>query len=256
MKITPILLVIAAVAASTLAAQTIISVNISDAAGNNDMAPSEVAGIATEDARANNWNNINATYTATLLGSEAIFDDGAAVNGTFQVDFTTSNDTFIASGSVSNDPLMFRGNNNLFNTDTNSVTVSGIPFSQYSLIIYTTGGTSTRGGSISLSGGQTYYNKGGATPDSSGNGYTTITSTTYDSLNPGVGVGSGNYVIYEGLTSSSLTFSMASMNMGDATTQRQALHGFQIVSTIPEPATYAMMFGSGVLVFALRRRKR
>lgn len=245
----------AALIAINADAQTIISVNLDENQGRRPMTASDLAGVSADSTRVANWNNLNSVNNGALTGDSAIYDDGSTVGGAFEVVLLTDRQTFQGETSLINDPQMYSGSTQIWQNDTMSLDLTGIPFSNYDIYVFTTGGSSTRGGSIGLNGGTTYYNRGGGKPDASGNGYTLITTTSFNPSDPSA-VGSGNYVHFDGLSGSSQTINVITLDMGDASTQRQAIHGFQIVQ-VPEPSTYALAFGAIIILAAgLRRRNK
>lgn len=228
------------------ATAAIIGVNVMANAGQRAIAPSDLAGAGYRVA---NWNNIRAG-NFTLLGPAVVYDDGTTVGGSFSVQLTAQN-TFQAASTLTNDLQLYNGNVDITNGNTATVALSNIPFQAYDIYVYTRGATTAggRGGSIQLAGdATTYYVKGGVNPDVNGNGYVQLTTTNYDPPN----TAAGNYISYTGLSGASQSFTLAALNMGDATNHRLGFYGFQIVE-VPEPAAAALAIGG--LLFCLRPRR-
>lgn len=240
--------------AANLSGQTIISINMDENQDRRAMTLTDLAGVTGDSVRVANWNNLPSTSTITLDGADLVYDDGSTVGGTFSVTLTTPRQTFQGETSLTNDPQMYAGSTQVWNDQSFTIELSDIPFSNYEVYLYTTGGSNSRGGSIARTGGDTYYNRGGSSPDSSGNGYTLITTTTFNPSDP-TSVGIGNYVHYEGLSGANQTFTITTLDMGDTLNQRMALHGFQIVQ-VPEPGVYALLIGSAALLGVYFRRRR
>ena len=94
------------------------------------------------------------------------------------------------------------------------------------------------------------YVRGGlADPTSTGSGYVVSNDTT----NGGANITQGNYVVFNGLSGSTLTASFAGVAAGD-TINRNKVVGFQIVQT-PEPSALGVL-AVGAAGLLRRRRAR
>jgi hypothetical protein len=128
------------------------------------------------------------------------------------------------------------------------VTVSGITFPQYSLYIYTLNDVPRKG--ETTVGNTTYY---GMSPSPGAAGYVdsnALTPYTYNriiSVDPLDPTPLGNYVLVEGLTSASISFSQFATGDG-------FLSGFQLVA-VPEPSSMLTVFSGSAVLLGLRRRR-
>lgn len=124
------------------------------------------------------------------------------------------------------------------------LTLSGLnPADTYSLITYTMSNTQSAVEGT-LTGGATYWLKNGAYNDctyTEGLATTSATAVT------------GDYFEYTNITGvTTLTYSIS--NQGGAFGD---MPGFQLIETVPEPSTYAMMIGGlGMLITSRRFRRR
>jgi hypothetical protein len=230
-------------------ASTIISVNISDNGGNNDMASGSLAG-ATE--RVGNWNNLDGSNGSLAA---PFFADGTAVGGSFSV---TENlpSSFTAASGASNDALMFgAGNFNGVFTSPNPGTISlaNIPFAVYDLYVYVLGGDSARGASVSLDGGTNkIYFRGGTAANNDGSGYVLTTASSHTS---GVDdVPEANYTVFSGLSDTDVDISVVYETYSSNSSRGGSIYGFQLVA-VPEPSTWLLLVSGVVSLFWLRRRR-
>ena len=137
----------------------------------------------------------------------------------------TGSDSVTVSPAT-NDVNLYASVFDQWTTTPSTLSVSGIPYSSYDLIIYVYDGGSIRGGSITV-GSTTYYVRGGAgMPSTSGSGYVQSDDTT---LGAGTNVEEGNYVRFSGLSGGSVSATFVAQAMGDST-ERLKVAGFQIVS--------------------------
>jgi PKD repeat protein len=170
-----------------------------------------------------------------------VYDNGATVGGTFKITFTTPRNSAMNTNALSNlgnDALMYSGYNQVWNTQTVTTVLTDIPFAAYDLYIYCDAAWANGGGSIAVTGQQTYYVKTKNVilmTTNTGAGYVQITNTTQASAISGP-QGSGNYVKYSGLSGGSQTIALSALDMGNATTHRLQFSGFQIVQVVETPA--------------------
>jgi PKD repeat protein len=232
---------VTAASSSTNGTANIISVNFCDWNGatvppRNPMLSISLAGAP--GVRVDNWNNIQASTGTNRTGSTLVYDDGTTVGGAFKIAYTSPRAGGQAANTLLNDALMFSGYDQVWNNQTNKVVLTDIPFANYDIYIYADAANANGGGRISMEGQQDYWVKTLAamlinTTNNTGAGYKQITYTTQESAVSGPG-GSGNYVLYSGLSGSSQTFTTAAMYMGNAN-HRLALAGFQIVQIAEAP---------------------
>lgn len=222
---------------SNFVAPRIISLNLKETTGGgNDgvMASSDIAG-ADASIRVGNWNNMAASTSNTLAGSNAVYSSGAVVGGSFQAVWTSMRQTWLNATTLTNDALMYYGYDQIWNNETARFDLSGIPFTNYDIYVYLAdpNSTSGRGGSVSI-GGTTYYQRDSSsvvqTPNGGGIGYVRLTSTTYSATNPSA-VTYGNYAYFSGLSGSTQRVDFAALNMGDAN-HRLLIAGIQIVESL------------------------
>ncbi len=241
----PSLLVGLLLALGTLASHAqIISVNFvgGNAGGLGSLTSGQVAG-ATPAA---NWNNFsggsgtpgaalnNSTGTATgvtlnSFTSQAVWDLGSGGVNTPDKQLLYS---YIVSGPG----------------QTITISLSGISFSSYNLIVYIQGATNDAARvTTNQAGSPSFYVK-----ETASLALTQVTST--DSANPGI----GTYTVFTGLTNSSLNFTATSVPraVGDGGGYGYVgVTGFQIVA-VPEPSTWALLAGGcAALIGVVRRRK-
>lgn len=245
----PLVVLSLGVIAPPVHAANIISFNVADS--RITMATTDLAGAS--GVRVGNWNNFSQPNgTATLLGANLKYEDGTTVGGLFVATSNGNNISSQVDNGTINDARMYSGNADMQDTGLVTISLSDIPFSLYDIYIYARGTTSTRGGSISLTGGPTYYVKNGARANDDGSGYVLITSTSWTS--GGADVSAGNYARFENLSGANQTITLETLNMGAESPQRMSYAGFQIVQ-VPEPTSVALLLaGTGLL--CLRRRRR
>ena len=229
--------------ALTLSAQAAtISVNF---VGNNGaagtLASADVAGFVPTI----NWNN--ATGSAGALG--ALQDNtGAATSASMSF---AGNGIYTVNGggptsTSGGDEIMMSG----FVYGTTTVSVTGIPYSGYNLLVYYLNDADRGDQTIALSGGPTYHAnllhgvQTGYVDNNSGTPmtYTLTTGTTSGTAN------NSDYVAFNGLTGN-FSFTIAAPGNG-------ALMGFEIVS-LPEPSSIVLagLAAIGLAGYAVRRRR-
>lgn len=206
---------------------------------NGNIIPSDGASFAGVVSAAY-WNNSREAGVADLLandGSSSGVSLGIADQyGAWGIGSVTAPDT---DGTYNK--AILDGYGNTATSDT--LSLSGISYLQYNVLVYFSSDTDGRTGTISD--GTTTYSFStmgiAATSDSSGNAILTQTTDT------GSGNPSADYAVFSGLSGSSQTLTLAtSAGMGIA--------GMQIVA-VPEPCTLALA-GLGGLGLLLGRRRR
>ena len=227
---------------STAAAQSSIGVNYGTI-GFNTLAPTDSAGAAP--FAQTHYNNVSVAPTSLVLNDNT----GAASTVALT---TTGADSF----SVITTPVA-GPDETLNNTRANSSATSwsfsltGITYASYSIVVYDLqfGAGAELGIDV---GGLNYYT---SSPDYTAAGYlddnaaTPYTYTQGTSTNSAAPTALGDYVVFTNLSGSSQTVTLTGFGGGER------IGGFQIVQTVPEPSTWAML-GLGVagLGFTLRRR--
>lgn len=212
-----------------------IGINIAaDSVGEADMAASDLAGAP--GVRTNNWNNIVSKNNTTLAGAAAVYADGSVVGGTFQAVLTTPRARHMNPVTATNEAMLVAGGNTVWNGQTASLSLTGIPFDSYEIYVYCRDSGTARGGSLAV-GATTYYVRddgAGTVPASDGTGYVEITGTVYNASSPEE-VLWGNFARFDDLTGDSQTVSFTALDMGDGN-HRHMVCGIQVVETqLPDP---------------------
>ena len=231
-------------------AQTTISVDFIGGSGSNGtpaaMSASETAGVAIGGTVRNNWNSISGGSGTGVAG--LVTDDGSTL--------ATTTLSFSSGGTWSTGVSDTPGNNRMmkgFLDGTNTAfSLTNLPFAgAYDLYIYFDGdnGGAQRNADFALSGVGAGYgvdspnvNFGGAFVQATGN-----------SDVPG-----SNYIVYTGLTGSSVSIAGIGGFSSDGTI-RAPINGFQLAGNIivvPEASTLVLLVGAGLsaVVFVKRRR--
>lgn len=202
----------------------------------------DVAGVI----RATYWNNlVGPAATGETVATSTLTDNlGLPVNG-MTVTYTagTTGGSYTNSGTLkfgadavtvnpaTNDPNLYSSAFDQYDGTASTLSVTGIPYSNYDLIVYVYDGGAGQGGVITAN-GQTLAIRGGVgNPDVNGNGYVQSTDST-DTAGPAVQ--QGNYVRFSGL-SGDLTATFLATNMS-ASTLRLKIAGFQILGNDATPA--------------------
>lgn len=209
-----------------LFAGAIISVNIDEAMGRRAMSPADVAG-ATAETRTSNWNNVRAEKNAPAPATPFIFSDGRPVPPAFSIDWELRPTWFAAPPDpLTNDAALFIGGAELLTGG--SITLRGIPFRTYDLIVYVRTGHPGRGGAISVDGGETTLHvRGGSKALETGAEYIVARSRNYDPAAASL-VEPANHVVFTALQGDSQTLQFDTLDMGNQF-PRLIVCGFQIV---------------------------
>ena len=234
------LIMLTLVTAATAGVQAqIISWNENN--GGNVLASTGVAGVAA----ANNWNN-------SLVGMALIDNSGAASGASFVITGPNNGGTWgpWGIGASPGQDADTTYNRNMLDGYVNSssgstpsqLSITGIPYSIYNLIVYISSDTAGRAGTISDSITSTTYDFSTMGPAAiSGANALFTQSTDTGGLNP-----VANYVIFHNVIGSSETLSL-NIPVGGG------YAGFQIVA-VPEPGTLALASLGGLAILALKRR--
>jgi hypothetical protein len=219
--------------------------------GTSGMAATDQAGAP--GVRAANYNNVGITSTSTAVSLTTVKDNSGSTLSGVTMTFTPGSSTVTpGAASGTNDTNLFSNFYDEFGAPAAQVQVTNIPFAQYDVYFYRNGvesNAATREGQFTI-GAQNRFVRGGlANPDSSGNGYVRSNDTT----DSGGSTTQGNYVVFSGLSGSTLNASFVGTNAGD-TTLRNKVVGFQIVE-VPEPSIAGLIF-TAAAAFLVRRRQR
>jgi hypothetical protein len=251
---------LAAIAASTLAltgisanAATVWNVNI----GGTDLAGYQ--GAATENAAAGStWNAVTSTTVTTLDDSTGSDAAGVSLKITPTADSTVSFSGRDITGDDIFDTWMKDGNGGPPDTSVNDdlfiVTFGNLNSgSTYDLVVYsdwfwgnTAGNPVTQTAGTGLTG--TFDINSESAGHSNGNIGALLEDTDSASANT-PGTLATNYARFNGLSpdgGNTLAFSMGGVN--------SPINGLQLIETVPEPSTTALL-GLGGLALILRRRK-
>jgi beta-glucanase (GH16 family) len=162
--------------------------------------PASVAGAPGYTG--SNWNVFTGagSSTPTLLKNAA----GSTAAGVTMKSFSSVMAYLIDSAAdLTPDEELFAAVNQSYSAGTPTLNVNGIPYTNYSVVVYLESDSSGRTGSVSVSGSPvTYYYStvgGGNQPAS----YILVTSTTAGAYTP------GNYVVFTGLSGTSQTITMS-----------------------------------------------
>lgn len=218
------------------------------------MTPTDLAGAP--GVRVGNFNNIAITSNATPAILNTVIDNSGATVSGVGVTFTPGSSTVTpGSASGSNDARLYSNFYDEFGAPAASIQVTNIPYALYDVYFYRSASEtngSIRAGQFTI-GAQNRYVRGGiANPAADGTGYVVSNDTTFTPGAPSATT-QGNYVVFTGLTDSTLNASFVGVNAGDVSVLRNKAVGFQIVQ-VPEPSTIALMGLGGVVLLARRRR--
>jgi hypothetical protein len=227
-------------------AQTLISLNFqgNDTVG---LASGDNAGAAPYAAI--NWNNVTGgSYSgAPIVLNDSTGTPTAVTLNSFGAGYLSSSSGPNSDNSTPQN-ILFGGavsSNSSFGSGPMNFTVSGLGgFSSYDLVVYYEGGDSfptARDVTVTASGSAlTYYGSG---INNAFTAYTQSTSTTSGTFP------NANYIVFSGLTAASETVSIT-------TSDYMQINGFQLSGTldaVPEPSTWALMFGGLGLLIGLRQ---
>lgn len=133
--------------------------------------------------------------------------------------------------------------------------LSGISYAAYSLLVYVLPGNGLCPQTFSV-GSTTFF---GTSPSPSSPGYVDSNPNSPFIYTPAVGTSAAtstvgaDYVLFSGLTGASQTLNVKCLDSSEVT----AITGFQIIASVPEPSTWALLgVGAIGLGLALRRRSR
>ena len=212
--------------------------NSTDVAGASPFAQSHFNNVFTAPA-SSLVDNTGAVTTASL----SVAGGSAATYGT-------------SNGPTTPDEVL---NEAFFDTNGSwSFTLSNIPYANYSIVVYSLGSGTDPADVRSFSvGGTTYYSTSPsalAAGYQDGNPATPFIYTQATSTNSAAPTAASDYVVFSNLSGASQTVTINAVSGPFAET---AVGGFQIVQTIPEPGTGALVsLGLAAIPGVLRLRRR
>lgn len=227
-----------ATALSTHAAS--IGLNFGAGRANASLAAGDSAGVVPQT----NWNNLNgAGGGPTVLNGDNGVASGASVIWASDEQWSIGGPAADANGTLLNGWI----SENTTPGGSSPIDISGIPYANYDLIFYLNHDRAAEDVVLNEA--------NGAFSD-----FTAIENDT-DILSPVTfvqqttsGVGSGNYVIFSGLTASTLNINLQDATGGSA--ERNPITGIQIVESAPIPeASSSLMALLAVIGFVARRRR-
>ena len=204
------------------------------------LSPADVAGVS--GFAQSNYNNVFSTPTNLILNDDA----GAPTTVTLTLPGGVTFGDITAVAPSGPDETLNRGSA-FGNFSDFSLTLSNIPYSNYSIVVYSLAQEGELRG-ITVD-GTTFY---GRSPPPSANGYVDLLPATPYLYTQAISTDLGsptrdsNYMLFAGLTGASQVIFVA----GDG--QRNT-SGFQIVNSIPEPSTYTLLLG-GLTLLGFRKR--
>ena len=223
---------------------SIISVNF-QGGGNPSTGPdvTSTAGYVPAD----NWNN-----GTGASGTVSNLIDSTGTTTSTDVTWTTNNLWDLANGNGSGgDQDMMSGYLDNFDVGSHAITISGLqPNKGYDVYVYFNRGNATYSGLSATDGisNNTYYGF------DNGSSYATNGYLLSSDDNIGDGWTTANVFLYEDYTGSTLTITDPA-NPGAPGTWKSYVQGIQIVMTVPEPSSTALLGLGGVALMLRRRRK-
>lgn len=248
--------------ALVLVAVVTLGLNIAARAGSigGNFTTYSIALAATDSAGAAafaqmNWNNILSPPANFILHDDTGTATTATVTTSPGIASVLLSGSYISGGGAGADERLNMGAAAAGSSATDwSFTLNNIPYASYSLVVYD---LSFLDGAVSgiTAAGVTFFT---SSPNSAGPGYidddpaTPFTYTQSVSTDPAMPTPLSNYVVFAGLTGTSQTVAISRLS---GILPYGAVGGFQIVQTVPEPSTCAML-GLGILGLVGCRRYR
>jgi hypothetical protein len=197
------------------AATASVSINFAGPNTTQQLQPTDTAGAPGYAAA--NWN----VFTGASQSTSSLLKDstGSTAAGVTLSSFASATDTLIDSGTgLTADQKLFAAIIQAYYAGSPAVTISSIPYSSYSVVVYLESDQTGRTGTVSLSGSSTTYyysTEGGGNQPTS---YVQVTSTSSSNYM------TGNYVVFTNQSGSSKTISLTPSNWS-------GICGVQIVPT-------------------------
>ena len=210
--------------------------------GTNGNLVTGVAGVVPQG----NWNNGLGSNNA---GPVALVDDsGAATGATASWSGVANSWTVSGAAAADGDAQLMNGYLDTSTSSTTPVSITGVPYATYDVILYFDGDGTGRSGNYTVNGSPALA--GNPLADNA-NWPVGGPAPTAGAYNDATLDGIGNYAIFSGQVSPVLTVTASASNF------RGPLNGIQIINTttIPEPTLAALgLMSLGAL--AIRRRRR
>ncbi|MCP5538419.1 MAG: PEP-CTERM sorting domain-containing protein [Akkermansiaceae bacterium] len=220
-----------------------IGINFGSNRANSALAPGDSAGVIAQA----NWNNApGGSGTIASLNNDTGGASGVSLSWTadeawsVQTAATSGPDGTLLNGFISD-------NNTAGNGATSKVDITGITYATYDLYIYISHDRSFEDVILSETGSSAFG------PFTAVEDNTNPTAAVTWNQQTTSATGSGNYVLFAGLTASTLNIDMAAVDLGSGTLERNAISGIQIVQ-VPEPSSAALLGLAGLALFMRRRR--
>lgn len=233
------LLALGATAATSFGAS--IGINFGSGRADAALAATDSAGVVAQT----NWNNAaGATGSLAALNDDAGGASGASIAWATDEQWSVGGTPADGNGTLLNG---FISENN--NASASTVTLSTIPYASYDLYVYLSHDRNFEDVILGETGGA-------FGPFTAVENNTPITAAVTFVEQTTSATTAGNYVLFSGLTGSSLSMTMGAVDAnfsGGGTAERNAIAGLQIVQ-VPEPSTGVL----GLLTLAgmaLRRRR-
>ena len=230
---------------SSSAQASVVSVNFLGNLNTGESAVPGSYGVVTEGANVGNWNNV--LYNASDGSSVSNVLDSSNIASTVDVETTDIVTNYSYSSTYDNTPLR-GGPGDGTGSLKSTITISDIDgfASSYNLIVYLAGPPTGVRASIT-DGTTTYYYETVSVAD--------VTLVEVTDTNPGDGHQVGNYVVFRGLTASSIVLTNdANSGLFGGPSGSSGVGGFQIVPVVPEPGSAALI-GVGSLMLLFRKKK-
>ena len=238
------LLVIAAIALWTTPANVRAdSIGVNFGVPVDALSPTDVAGVSGFSQ--SHYNNVFSTPTNLILNDDA----GAATTVTLTLPGSVTFGDITAVAPSGPDETLNRGAA-FGNFSDFSLTLSNIPYASYSILVYSLAQQDVLR-AITVD-GTTFYSR---SPPPSANGYVDLLPATpylytqATSTDLGSPTRDSNYMLFTGLSGANQTIFVAGEN-------QRNISGFQIVQTVPEPSTWAMLLGALSLLGFFKRPDR
>lgn len=229
-----------ALGATALAAQgASIGINLGSGRTDASLGAGDVAGVVPQG----NWNN-----AAGNNGSLAVLNTDAGTASGASVTWATDEQWSVGTGPADANGTLLNGFVSENNNDGSQISITGIPFTVYDLYVYVS--HDRAGEDVIL--GETNNLFADFTAIESDTDITSPVSFVQQTTS---GTGSGNFVVFSGLTAANLELTMGAIdaNSPGGTIDRNAIAAVQIVQ-VPEPSSSVLAALAALGLIGRRRR--